>query len=420
MAADRGGEMKGKEIVLGVTGSIAAYKAAELLRALVKKGAKVTCVLTRSAQHFVGALTFQTLSGRPVIRDLFEPALEPTSASRLEHVTLAEEADLLLVAPATANIIGKFAGGIADDFLSTFFLSARCPVLIAPAMDHQMLAHPCYQANVKRLEALGVHFVGPEQGELASGQVGKGRLAEISQILAAAERIWGQKRDLQGKTVLISAGPTREFLDPIRFLSNPSSGRMGYALAASARARGARVILVSGPTTLPAPFGVKMELVQSAEEMRNAMLTHLEEADIIIKAAAVADYRPVRCSLSKIKKGPGRLTLELERTPDILQEIGSRKGKRLVVGFAAETEDLVENAKRKLRRKNLDMIVANEIDQPEGGFGQEANQVKLIDREGRVEELPLLSKAELAEIILNRIGERLKGDLPAPVRRKGG
>ncbi len=403
-----GKEMNDQEIVLGITGSIAAYKAAELLRELVKRGAKVTCAFTQSAQHFVGELTFQTLSGRPVIKDLFEMG----PASRIEHVALAEEADLVLIAPATANLIAKFATGIADDFLSTLFLSARCPVLIAPAMDHKMLSHPCYQANVNRLRELGVHFVEPEYGELASGQVGKGRLAETSRIVEAVERILSRKRDLEGKTVLVSAGPTREYLDPIRFLSNSSSGKMGYALAAAARARGARVILVSGPTSLAPPFEVEMEHVQGAEEMRKAMLSHLPEADIIIKAAAVADYRPARYSPAKVKKGPGRRSLILQKTPDILQEIGKRKGKRFLVGFAAETEDLIENARRKLLQKNLDLIVANAINQPQGGFGQESNQVKIIDREGRVEEIPLLPKAEVAEIILDRIVRSCRGDLP--------
>jgi phosphopantothenoylcysteine decarboxylase/phosphopantothenate--cysteine ligase len=398
-------EMEGKEIVLGITGSIAAYKGAEILRELVKRGAKVTCAFTQSAQHFVGELTFQTLSGRPVIKDLFEMG----PASRIEHVALAEEVDLLLVAPATANLIGRFATGIADDFLSTFFLSVRCPVLIAPAMDNKMLAHPCYQANVNRLRMLGVHFVEPEYGELASGQVGKGRLADTSRIVEAAERILSRKRDLEGKTVLVSAGPTREYLDPIRFLSNSSSGRMGYALASAARGRGARVILVSGPTSLPPPFEVEMERITAAEEMRKAILSHLPEADIVIKAAAVADYRPARYSSAKVKKGPRRRSLILQKTPDILQEIGKRKGGRFLVGFAAETEDLIENAKRKLLQKNLDLIVANAINQPQGGFGEESNQVKIIDREGRVEEIPLLPKAEVAEIILDRIVRYLKG-----------
>jgi len=399
--------MKDKEIVLGVTGSIAAYKAAELLRDLLKRGAKVTCVLTQAAQHFVGDLTFQALSGRPVIRDLFEKEWDP----RIQHVALAEEADLLLVAPATASIIGRFASGIADDFLSTLFLSVRCPVLIAPAMHHRMLTHPCYQDNVNRLKALGIQFVEPEYGELASGQVGKGRLADISQIVAAAERILRRGRELEGKTVLVSAGPTREFLDPIRFLSNPSSGKMGYALATAARARGARVILVSGPTSLLAPFGVEVEAVRSAGEMRRAMLKHLPEADIVIKAAAVADYRPTRFSPSKMKKTKERLSLELERTPDILKEIGKKKGKRILIGFAAETEELVENARGKLWEKNLDLIVANEIGQSQGGFAQETNQVKIIDREGGVEVLPLLPKAQVAEIILERAMELVKGEL---------
>ncbi|MDH7500881.1 MAG: bifunctional phosphopantothenoylcysteine decarboxylase/phosphopantothenate--cysteine ligase CoaBC, partial [candidate division NC10 bacterium] len=296
--------MKGKEIVLGVTGSIAAYKAAELLRQLVKRGARVTCVLTEAAQQFVGHLTFQVLSGRPVIRDLFDPW---EGDARIEHVALAEEADLLLVAPATANIIGKFAAGIADDFLSTFFLSLRCPVLVAPAMDHRMLKHPCYEANVARLKALGVAFVEPETGELASGQVGKGRLAEIGQIVAAAERILSRRKELEGRTVLVSAGPTREFLDPVRFLSNPSSGRMGYALAAAAQVRGARVILVSGPTSLSPPFGVEVETVGSAEEMRRAMRKYLAQADLVIKAAAVCDYRPTRFAPFKVKKEKERL-----------------------------------------------------------------------------------------------------------------
>jgi phosphopantothenoylcysteine decarboxylase/phosphopantothenate--cysteine ligase len=399
--------MKDREVVLGITGSIAAYKSVELLRALMKEGARVTCVMTRSAQHFVGPLTFQSLSGRPVIRDLFlHPT--PTSSQRIVHVGLADETDLLLVAPASANIIGKFAAGIADDFLSTFFLSVRCPVLLAPAMDERMFSHPVCQENIRRLKEIGVKFVEPAWGELASGRMGRGRMAEVSAIVEAVQRILAPKSDLTGLTVLVSAGPTREYLDPIRFLSNPSSGRMGYAIAAAARSRGARVVLVSGPTSLSPCPGVEREEVVTAEEMRKAMLSHLPQADIVIMAAAVADYRPVHSSPRKLKKGEERLWLELERTTDILKEIGEEKGRRILVGFAAETEDLVANARRKLEQKNLDLVIANDIHQPGGGFGQEANQVKIIDREGGIEEIPLLPKAQLADIILDRVGRLME------------
>mgnify|MGYP005844151487 CR=1 FL=1 len=396
--------LEGKEIILGVTGSIAAYKAVEVLRELMKRGARVTCVMTASAQRFVAPLTFQTLSCQNVITDMFTLDYE----AKIGHISTAERADLLLVAPATANIIGKFAHGIADDFLTNLFLATTVPVLIAPAMNTNMYEHPNVQANIKKLKGLGVRFVEPAYGELACGVEGRGRLAEVSDIVKAAEEVLAIRRDLEGRRVLVTAGPTQEPLDPVRFITNRSSGKMGYALAAAARDRGARVILVSGPTSLEPPSGVEFIPVITTEEMRRAVLERFEETDIVIKAAAVADYRPVKSAPSKIKKEEVTLKIELERNPDILAELGERKGRKVLVGFAAETEDLLKNAEEKLRKKNLDFIVANDVGKEGAGFSVETNLVKILDCKGNVEELPLLTKREVAEIVLDRVVAVLK------------
>ncbi len=387
--------LEGKEIILGVTGSIAAYKAVEILRELTRRGAAVTVVMTESAQRFVAPLTFETLSRRPLLTDLFTLEYD----KQIGHVASAGRADLLLVAPATANTIAKFAHGLADDFLSNIYLSSTCPVVLAPAMDLEMYAHPAVQDNLSRLKARGVSIVEPEYGELASGLIGRGRLAELSAILQAVEDLLHRQGDLKGETVLVTAGPTQEPLDPVRYLSNRSSGKMGFAIAEAARDRGAHVMLVSGPTALPTPPGVTRTDVTAAEEMYHAVLDRLDDTTILIMAAAVADYRPSTQAAQKIKKREA-MTVELVRNPDILAEAGRKKGSRTLVGFAAETEELIQNAREKLEKKNLDLIVANDI---RVGFGGETNRVTILDRQGSVEELPELTKREAAHRILDRV-----------------
>lgn len=393
-----------KRILLGVTGSIAAYKAVELLRLLTKRGAEVQVVMTEAATKFVAPLTFETLTRQPVLLDMWSLAY----SHRIGHIEATQRADVLVVAPATARTIARLALGLADDFLSCIYLASRCPVLVAPAMDCDMFDHPALQENLQRLRERGVHLVEPDIGPLASGLVGRGRLAELSEILAAVERILAPRQDLAGRVILVTAGPTREPLDPVRFLSNRSSGKMGYAIAEAAAARGARVILVSGPTALPAPPGVDVIQVETAQEMRDAVLAKLEVAQVVIKAAAVADYRPTRQADRKLKKDQATPAILLEPTPDILAEVGTRKGNRILVGFAAETDDLVANARKKLQRKNLDLMVANDVRQPGAGFDVDTNLVKILDPSGGVEELPLLPKREVADRILDRIVGLLK------------
>ena len=393
--------LDGKEVLLGVTGSIAAYKAVEVLRELTRRGAAVTVVMTESAQRFVSALTFETLSRRPILTDLFTLDYD----KHIGHVTAAGRADLLLVAPATANTIAKLAHGIADDFLTNLYLSSTCPVLVAPAMDREMSAHPTVQENLARLKSRGVHVVEPEYGELASGLIGRGRLADLTIICHEVESLLDRQKDLHGETVLVTAGPTQESFDPVRFLSNRSSGRMGFAIAHAAQNRGARVLLVSGPTSLPTPPGVVRTDVTSAEEMLHAVLGQFETTTILIMAAAVADYRPSTSAPKKVKKQE-TLTVELLRNPDILAEAGRHKGSRILVGFAAETEDLVANAREKLQKKHLDLIVANDV---RVGFGGETTRVTILDRQGHVEELPELSKREVAHRILDRVAAARQG-----------
>jgi len=390
--------LKNKKIVLGVTGGIAAYKAAELVRELVRGGAEVFVVMTRSAQAFVTPLTFQTLSGNKVATDLFSLVEE----SEIGHISLADRADILVIAPATANVIGKIAGGIADDLLTTVVMATKAPVLLAPAMNVHMWENPICRENIQKLSARGYHFVEPETGELACGYEGKGRLPEIPAI-AEEIRALLSPPDLRGETLLVTAGPTEEPLDPVRFLSNRSSGKMGFAVARAARRRGGKVILVSGPTALAAPSGMKFIPVRTAAQMREAVLENLPAASVLVMAAAVSDFRPKGVSPEKIKKSGAQPTLSLELNPDILSEAGRRKGKRLIVGFAAETESLLANAQRKLAEKNLDLIVANDVSLPGAGFAVDTNIVKVIDRSGKVEELPLMDKEELANRILDRI-----------------
>ncbi|MBI2080205.1 MAG: bifunctional phosphopantothenoylcysteine decarboxylase/phosphopantothenate--cysteine ligase CoaBC [candidate division NC10 bacterium] len=395
--------LEGKRILLGVSGSIAAYKAVELLRELIRRGAEVRCAMTGGAGRFVAPLTFQTLSRKPVLTDLYAQE----EGGQIAHIAAAEGADLLVVAPATANTLARFAHGLADDFLTNLYLATRCPVLVAPAMDAEMWRHAATQANVATLRQRGVHFVGPASGELASGLTGPGRLAEPAEIAAAVEAILGRARDLAGRYLLMTAGPTYEPLDPVRFVGNRSSGRMGFALAEAAAARGARVTLVSGPTHLAPPAGVECVRVETTQEMYEAVLARAAEADAVIKAAAPADYRPSTVAPAKIKKGREVLSMELTPTPDILGELGRRKGAAVLVGFAAETEDLVANAREKLRKKNLDLVVANEVGAQGAGFGTDTNRVTLIGADGDAESLPLLSKQEVAHRVLDRVARLL-------------
>jgi phosphopantothenoylcysteine decarboxylase/phosphopantothenate--cysteine ligase len=393
--------LAGRELILAVTGSIAAYKAAHLLRELRRAEASVTVVMTARAREFVAPLTFRTLSGRPVLTDLFDPQ-EPAA---VEHVALAERADLLLVAPATAHALARASLGLADDFLGTLLLAMRGPVLFAPAMDGGMWEHPAVQGHVGTLRARGATVLEPAAGALASGLTGQGRLPEVSEIVEAAERLLWPQRDLAGEHVLVTAGPTREPLDPVRYLSNRSSGRMGYALATQAVRRGAQVTLVTGPTHLPPPSGIRVIPVQTALEMRDAVLHAADSATIVIKAAAVADYRPGRLATEKIASKQAGLRLELEPTPDILRELGAQKGGRFLVGFAAETHDLREHAQAKLAAKGVDLIVANDVSRTDIGFDAAENEVVLLDRWGGVVALPRRSKGEVADLILNRVQE---------------
>ncbi|HLC43021.1 MAG TPA: bifunctional phosphopantothenoylcysteine decarboxylase/phosphopantothenate--cysteine ligase CoaBC [Methylomirabilota bacterium] len=401
--------LAGRELILGVTGSIAAYKAVYLLRELVKLGAGVTVVLTEHARHFVGPLTFRTLSRRQVLTDLFDPETD----APVEHVSLAERADLFVIAPATANLLAKAAHGVADDLLTTMLLAARGPVLVVPAMDGEMWNHPAVQANVATLRSRKVVILEPEWGELASGQVGKGRFPELPVILDAIHRCLAP-RDLEGERVLITAGPTREPIDPVRYLSNRSSGKMGYALAGAALRRGATVVLISGPTALMPPLGVTSVSVQTAQEMRDAVLQHLPESTIVVKAAAVADYRPKRQQPSKIRSRQDDLTIELMPNPDILKEIAHQRGKVFLAGFAAEVEDVKSNALAKLKAKGIDLMIANDVSQAGIGFEADENQVLLLDRWGGVVELPRMEKTRVADAIFDRI-LTLKNSAPAGV-----
>jgi phosphopantothenoylcysteine decarboxylase / phosphopantothenate---cysteine ligase len=397
-------------VVLGVTGCIGAYKAAEVLRELQKRDVDVHVVMTEAATRFVSPLTMEALSRHPVFLDQFALGEQ----SDIRHISLADAAELLLVAPATANSIGKFARGIADDALSTLYTATKARVAVAPAMNVNMFDHPAVVENLEILRGRGVAVIEPGAGYLACGWLGKGRLAEVADIVDAAMRLLARRRDLEGDTVLVTAGPTVEDIDPVRFVSNRSSGRMGFRLAEAARDRGARVVLVSGPTVLAAPSGVEYVPVRSAEQMAAAVETHAASATVVVMAAAVSDYRPAHAAPSKVKKGDGGTTLELVRTPDILRGLGAKKGKRLLVGFAAETDDLLANARAKLAAKNLDLIVANDVTRDGAGFGGDTNAAVLIDREGREEEVGLSTKRELADRILDR-AMALRAKEPAAV-----
>jgi phosphopantothenoylcysteine decarboxylase/phosphopantothenate--cysteine ligase len=391
------------KIALGVTGGIAAYKAAEVLRMLQDRGIRVQVIMTRAAQEFVKPLTFAALSGEKVITGMFSPGEghEPNIDSAIEHIAVAQSIDALVVAPATADILAHFAQGIATDFLTTLYLATTAPVVVAPAMNVNMWNHPATQANLEILRKRGVKIVEPGAGYLACGMVGQGRLAENDAIVAAVLQVLGASQDLSGDTVLITAGPTREKIDPVRYLTNRSSGRMGYALAEAGVRRGARVLLVTGPTSLTPPGAAEVTRVDSTEEMRDAVLHLLPQSSIVIKTAAVADYRPKSTAGQKIKrKGP--MTLELEATPDILKELSSKKTSQIIVGFAAETENVLENARQKLLAKNLDAIVVNDISREGIGFDSDRNAVTIITRDDVVE-VPETTKWEVAQRVLDQI-----------------
>ena len=390
--------LQNKNILLGVSGGIAAYKAAELVRLLVKAGATVRVVMTKNAQEFITPLTLQSLSGNPVSTDTFDL----TQESEIGHIRLADTADLVLIAPATANILAKLAHGIADDLLSTLLLVTRAPVVLAPAMNVHMHAHPATQENLKTLQRFGHHIIEPAEGELACGYEGKGRLAEPEQIVECAE-ITLTKKDMQGEHIIVTAGPNCEPIDPVRFITNRSTGKMGFAMARIAHQRGAEVTLVSGPTALAAPFGVRLCPVRTALEMQQAVLAHYPRATIVVSAAAIADYRPTQTATQKIKKKDGAFSIPLARNPDILAGLGQDKGNRLLVGFATETEDVLHNAERKLHSKNLDMIVANDVTQEGAGFAGDTNIVTLLDRTGQQEPLPLMSKDAVAHAVYDRL-----------------
>ena len=390
--------LKDKKIVLGVTGSIAAYKAAELTRELVKRGAAVKVIMTRNASEFIAPLTFQTLSGNPVYVEMFSTISDYDMA----HISLAAYADIVVIAPATANIIGKVTSGLADDLLSTTAMTTRAPVLFCPAMNTNMYDSIIVQENIDRLKSRGYVLMEPGYGELACSSEGRGRLPNLDDIVEEIESILTVK-DLCDQRLLVTAGPTRESLDPIRFITNHSSGKMGYALAIAAKRRGAEVVLISGPSSLPVPRGITFISVSSAIDMRDAVMKHFGSATVIIKSAAVSDYRPANISTSKIKKKEGPMTLTLERNPDIIAEIGRMKEDRILVGFAAETENLMEYAREKLMKKNMDLIVANDVTEAGAGFGYDTNIIKIIDRNGQKQELPLMDKIDAANKILDRI-----------------
>ena len=389
--------VKDKTVVLGVTGSIAAYKAAELASKLTQAGAKVDVVMTKCATEFVTPLTFRSITHRPVATDMFANPDEYD----IEHIALAERAEVVVIAPATANIMAKLAAGIADDMLCCTVLATKAPVVLAPAMNVHMWENAITQENLTKLRNRGFKIVEPGYGALACGETGKGRLADVEDILAAIRRILDRKSDLAGKYVVVTAGGTQEPIDPVRLICNRSSGKMGYALAEAARERGAKVTLISAPTTLPAPDGVEMVQVQTALQMREAVLKAVPGADALIMAAAVADYRPATAAKSKLKKEEFPLMqLDLIRNPDIISEV---KGNLIKVGFAAESENAVQNATVKLKNKGLHLIVANNITEAGSGFGADTNKVALIDARGNVDELPLMPKSEVAHRILDKV-----------------
>lgn len=401
-----------KRIVLGVTGSIAAYKAADLASKLVQAGAYVDVIMTEAAQRFVSALTFQAVTGRPVYTDMWRTESDGSLPTHIAHIGLAEGADLLVIAPATAHHLAKLAHGMADDLLCVTALGVRCPIILAPAMDGDMYEHPATAENMRRLKDMGTIIVEPEIGRMASGMVGRGRLPEVSSLLGTIRQVLGREwGPLADRRVIVTAGGTREALDPVRFISNRSSGKQGYAVAQAAVDAGASVTLITTTTGLPIPAGVRPIYVESAQEMHEAVLEGLDEADALIMAAAVADFRPAEIAEQKIKKTAKALTVELVRTTDILTSVGKRRAEtgmpHLIVGFAAETQDLVRNARSKLEKKGVDFIIANDITAEGAGFGGDTNVVTILSADGSVVSLPQQTKAAVAEAIVQRIAARL-------------
>ncbi|WP_278548538.1 bifunctional phosphopantothenoylcysteine decarboxylase/phosphopantothenate--cysteine ligase CoaBC [Paraclostridium bifermentans] len=392
--------LKDKTVVIGVCGGIAVYKACDLVSKLKKTGVNVHVIMTKSATEFVAPLTFQTLSQNYVIEDMFE---SPKTWD-VEHISLAKKADVFVLAPATANVIGKVANGIADDMLTTTIMATKAKVLIAPAMNTNMYENPVVQRNIQTLKDLDYKFVEPESGRLACGDIGSGKLASVDTIFNSIIELLEIKKDLEGTSMIITAGPTVESIDPVRYITNRSTGKMGYSIAKKAIERGADVTLVSGPTNIVPPQNLKKFIqIESAEDMYNAVLENMDENQVIIKSAAVADYRPKEYSDNKIKKSDDDLSIRLDRTKDIALELGKIKNNKILVGFAAETNDLLENAKNKIQKKNLDFIVANDLTQDGAGFGVDTNIVKIIDREGVVQEHPKMKKEEVADVILDKI-----------------
>jgi phosphopantothenoylcysteine decarboxylase/phosphopantothenate--cysteine ligase len=406
MAADK----QAQGVVLGVSGGIACYKAVELVRLLVRDGFSVQVIMTREAMNFVTPLTFQALSGRPVATEIFSL----TQESEIGHINLADQADVFVIAPATANIVGKIACGIADDLLTTVVMATRAPVLIAPSMNVHMLENPILQENIRKLKRLGYNFMEPAEGYLACGYEGKGRLPEPAEIAEEIRRLL-KKKDLTGERLLITAGPSHEPIDPVRYLTNRSSGKMGYALARAGLSRGAEVTLVSGPTALPPPARARLVRVGTAAEMRAAVIAEFPRATAVIMAAAVSDYSPEKFAPRKVKKGVGPIRLDLKPNPDILQELGATKNEQILIGFAAETDELVANAKKKLHEKNLDLIVANDITLAGSGFEEDTNVATLLDRKGNVQSLPLMTKEELAERIFDFLRVLRSGQPQSPI-----
>jgi phosphopantothenoylcysteine decarboxylase/phosphopantothenate--cysteine ligase len=395
--------MMKKKVALGICSSISIYKACEIVRLFQKENCDVKVIMTENACRLISPLLFGSLTGQKALVDLFQDEY----AEKIPHIELAREISLLLVAPATANMIAKFAWGIADDFLSTFHLAVKCPVLIAPAMNEAMYLHKSTQQNIERLKAAGVRFVEPERGYLACKDEGWGRLASPEAIVGRGLELIGRSRSLKGKTILVTAGPTREFFDPVRFISNPSSGKMGYELAEEALSRGAEVILVSGPTSIAPPPGARVKWIRSAEEMESEVEEYFQKADVLIMAAAVSDFKFSAISPGKTKKGRLARSVELVPTADILKKMGGKKGDRILVGFAAETDKIVENAKAKLKEKNVDLIVANDVSKKGAGFGSDTNQVTLIFPGGKAVRSGKKSKKEISRLILDAVEERI-------------
>jgi phosphopantothenoylcysteine decarboxylase/phosphopantothenate--cysteine ligase len=406
MAADK----QAQGIVLGVSGGIACYKAVDLVRLLVRDGFSVQVIMTREAMNFVTPLTFQALSGRPVATEIFSL----TQESEIGHINLADRADVFVIAPATANIIGKIASGIADDLLTTVAMATQAPVLIAPSMNVHMLENPILQENICKLKRLGYNFMEPAEGYLACGYEGKGRLPEPAEIAEEIRRLL-KKKDLSGERLLITAGPSHEPIDPVRYLTNRSSGKMGYALARAGLSRGAEVTLVSGPTSLPPPARARLVRVRTAAEMRAAVMAEFPRSTAVIMAAAVSDYSPEKLAPRKVKKGTGPIRLDLKPNPDILKELGATKDEQILIGFAAETDDLVANAKKKLHEKNLDFIVANDVTLAGSGFEEDTNVATILDCKGNVQPLPLMTKEELADRIFDFLCALRSGQPQSPI-----